>query len=166
MKAATAYAVKHGLLGAIITVFAAPLFAATCNVSTTGVSLGSYTPNQAAALDSVGTVVIECAKDALDALPTTVNYGLEMGRGAGSSFAPREMKSGANKLNYNLYRDASRISVWGDATGGTTSVNATLRLQAPLGTASASHSVYARIFGGQNAVPGAYSDALLVTVVY
>ena len=166
MKASTAYAMKHGLLGAIITAFAAPLFAATCSVSTSGVSLGSYTPNQAVTLDSVGTVVIDCAKDALEALPTTVNYGLEIGKGSSSSFAAREMKSGANKLNYNLYRDASRISIWGDATGGTTNVSGTLRLQAPLGTASASHSVYARIFGGQNAVPCAYSDAILVTVVY
>ena len=149
-----------------IAVLATPVFGVTCSVSTIGVSLGTYIPNQTAATDSAGMVIIDCAKGALDALPTSVNYSVDISRGASLNYAPREMISGVNTLRYNLYRDASRISVWGDTTGGTSNVTAALQLQAPLGTVSGSHSVYGRIFAAQNAVPGAYSDVIIVTVNY
>ncbi len=164
MKFATIQTMRVSILSVFVATLAMPLFGATCNVSTTGVSMGIYTPNQAVPLDSVGSLIIECAKGVLDALPLTVNYAVEIGRGASSTYLPREMTSGAAKLRYNLYRDASRFSVWGNTTGGTANVTGTLQLQ--FGIATASHSIYGRIFGGQNAVPGAYSDAILVTVVY
>jgi spore coat protein U-like protein len=41
-----------------------------------------------------------------------------------------------------------------------------LQLQAPLGTASGTHSLYGRIFGSQNAFPGTYADSVVVTVTY
>lgn len=166
MKFATVQTITAGIFSVIISTLATQLFGATCNVSTTGVSLGTYTPNQAVPLDSAGSLNIECAKGVLDALPLTVNYAVEIGRGASSTYLPREMTSGTARLRYNLYRDASRFSVWGDTTGGTANVTGTLQLPLQFGIATASHSIYGRIFGGQNAIPGAYSDAILVTVVY
>jgi spore coat protein U-like protein len=76
------------------------------------------------------------------------------------------MTGSANKLRYNLYRDALRLNIWGDTTGGTSNLTGSLLLQSPLGTASGVHGVYARIFSFQNAVPGAYADTVVVTVSY
>ena len=43
---------------------------------------------------------------------------ITISRGASATFNPRSMVVGADALNYNLYLDASRTSIWGDGTGG------------------------------------------------
>lgn len=145
---------------------ALPASAATCSVSTSGIAFGAYNPIQAVPVDSAGSMIVSCTKGALDALPMTVNYTVDLSRGNSSSYASREMTSSSRKLYYDLYRDALRIAVWGDSSGGTVNVPGMLQLQAPLGTASGSHAIYGRIFGSQNAVPGAYADSIVVTVSY
>ena len=145
---------------------AMPVFGATCSLTATGVSFGTYIPNQAMPADSAGSMTIACVKGLLDTLPTTVSYSVDISRGRSSSYSPREMTSGANTLRYNLYRDASRLTIWGDTTGGTSNVTGALQLPAPLGSASVMHNVYSRIFAGQNAVPGIYADSIVVTVMY
>lgn len=140
--------------------------AATCSASTSGVAFGAYNPIQAVPVDSAGSVLVNCTKGALDSLPLTVNYSVDLSRGNSSNYASREMTSSARKLYYNLYRDALRIAVWGDSSGGTVNVPGMLQLQAPLGTASATHAIYGRVFGSQNAVPGGYADSIVVTISY
>ena len=147
-------------------VVASPAHAATCNVSTTGISLGLYVPNQPLAADSTGAVNISCNKSALDALPLVVNYSVDISTGSGSSYALRAMTSGVHTLRYNLYREVSRISIWGDTTGGTSNVTGSLLLSQRLGSSSSTHSIYGRIFPDQNVMPGTYVDALLITVTY
>ena len=149
-----------------LALLAMPAFGASCSVTATGVSFGSYIPNQAMPADSAGSMTIVCLKGVLDSLPLTVSYSIDMSRGSSVSYSPREMTSGANTLRYNLYRDALRLSIWGDTTGGTSNVTGALLLPAPLGSASVVHNVYSRIFAGQNAVPGIYADSIIVTVTY
>lgn len=146
--------------------WAGPAIAATCNLATTGVALGVYTPNQAAPADSAASVSITCAKGALDILPLTVAYSVEISTGNSSTYSPREMTSGRNALRYNLYRDALRNSIWGDTTGGTANVTGSLQLQTSPGTASAVHTIYGRIFSSQNATPGVYADTIVITISY
>ena len=143
-----------------------PTFGATCTVSATGVSLGTYTPNQATPVDSVGQITVACIKGLFDTLPANVNYSIDISKGGSSSYSPREMTGGANALHYNLYRDSLRTIIWGDATGGTSSVTGTLQLQPLPGAASNTHNAYSRIFANQNAVPGVYADTLFITVNY
>ena len=149
-----------------LALLAMPAFGASCSVTATGVAFGSYIPNQAMPADSAGSMTIVCLKGVLDSLPLTVSYSIDMSRGSSVSYSPREMTSGANTLRYNLYRDALRLSIWGDTTGGTSNVTGALLLPAPLGSASVVHNVYSRIFAGQNAVPGIYADSIIVTVTY
>lgn len=149
-----------------LALFAAPAFGASCGASTSGVALGRYTPNQASPADSAGSITVTCAEGALDTLPMTVAYSLDIGRGGSSSYSPREMTNGGYALRYNLYRDALRSSIWGDSSGGTANVSGTLQLQSPPAVVSATHNVYARIFAGQNATPGSYADLIVITVAY
>jgi spore coat protein U-like protein len=143
-----------------------PVTAATCNASSTGVSLGSYTSNQLAPVDSVGRINISCEKSALDSLPTTVTYSIDLSRGGSSSYAARDLTGTAGTLHYNLYLDALHSTIWGDTTGGTSDATGTLQLQVPVGSAATTHSIYGRVFGSQNALPGSYGDSIVITVVY
>ncbi|MEO8103246.1 MAG: spore coat U domain-containing protein [Betaproteobacteria bacterium] len=158
--------VMAALSASVLMSLATPLFAATCTASASGVMLGTYTPNQRTPADSAGSIVVTCAKGALDALPMTVNYSLDISIGSSTGYSPREMTSGVNRLRYNLYRDATRISIWGDGSGGTSAVAGALAIQPSPGSASFTHTLYGRIFASQNAVPGSYADTVLVTVSY
>ena len=145
---------------------ATPARATTCSATSSGVALGIYRPNQATPADSAGLVTITCSKDVLETFPVTVNYSVDFSRGSSTNFSPREMTSGTSKLQYNLYSDASRASVWGDTTGGTSRATGSISLQTVLVPVSASHTIYGRIFANQNAVPGNYVDSIVVTIVY
>jgi spore coat protein U-like protein len=76
------------------------------------------------------------------------------------------MSSGPSRLNYNLYRDASRGQVWGDGTASTGVVNATMRFNFFQFSNSASHNAYGRIPAGQSANPGSYADNIVVTITF
>src|SRR6266487_1298814 len=57
---------------------------------------------------------------------------------AKSPFIPRKMVNAGTLLNYNLYTDAARTTVWGDGTGGTVTVSGS-------SNGSTTHTVYGRI---------------------
>lgn len=61
-------------------------------------------------------------------------------------------------LSYNLYIDPTRLLVWGDGSGLTTTVT-NLAL-------SADHTVYGRIPAQQNVTAGSYADLIVVTVTF
>lgn len=63
-----------------------------------------------------------------------------------------------NFLNYELYKDSGRSTVFGNSGGGLLSTGA-----APNGNAR-SFTVYERIPGSQDAPVGAYTDVAIVTI--
>ncbi|MEQ1439345.1 spore coat U domain-containing protein [Fontimonas sp. SYSU GA230001] len=131
-----------------------------CTVSTSPVVFGSYNPISGAAVDSTGTVTVTCTA----VVSISVNYSIALGTGLGGSFAPRRMTSGANTLPYNLYTSASRSTVWGDGSGGTSTVSDGYTLGLLLVTRN--YTVYGRIPASQNVAAGAYADTIVVTVTY
>ena len=90
---------------------------ASCTISTTSVNFGNYNVFGGSDTDSTGTITINCNNMAH-------NISVTLGKGASSSYNPRTMKKGAESLNYNLFRDAARTSVWGD--GGAPSLRQAL----------------------------------------
>lgn len=102
-------------------------------------------------LDSTNTVTVTCTDG------TDYDIGLDAGTGSGATVATRKLTSSGNTLDYTLYQDAPRTTVWGD-TVSTDTVS---------GTASALpaiHTVYGRIGNGQNVPGGVYSDTITITV--
>lgn len=99
----------------------------------------------------MGHVILSCDS------PTNVEVGLSTG--SSGSHANRTMSSAGSEMRYNLYVDSGRTAVWGDGTGGssTVAVNA---------GASENVTVYGRIAPDQNLPAGAYSDMIVVTVTY
>ena len=136
---------------------AAEARAATCGfTAVAGVSFGAYDvfgPN----VDSAGSLGYSCT----GVLPgDTVVITLDIG--GGPSYTPRQMQSGPHRLNYNIYLDATRISIWGDGTGGSV-------LYGPLVPPEAVPVVvpmYGRIPTGQDAMIGTYTDTILVTMSF
>lgn len=119
--------------------------AAACALNVPGMSFGSYDVFNNQPLDSAGNISVTC--------DTATAYSISLGAGNGS-YILRTMLSGAHKLNYNLYTDATRTIVWGDGTGSTAIVSNT--------SVSQTHTVYGRIPAQQNAYVGSYIDTITV----
>jgi spore coat protein U-like protein len=69
--------------------------------------------------------------------------------------------SGAT-LNYNIYADAARSIVWGDGNSGTLVVADAYSLAES--SVTRNYPVYGRIFPGQNAPVGIYTDSIFITL--
>lgn len=119
-------------------------------ISTTPVAFGTYSPVNATPTDSMGTVSYFC--------PGALSPMISINAGSSASFSPRTMLSGASALNYNLYVDAARTTIWGDGTSGTATVAGTVS------TKPVTNDIFGRIFPLQSVAAGSYSDSLIVTI--
>jgi spore coat protein U-like protein len=136
--------------------------ATTCSFTgVPGMGFGTYNDSSASPTDSTTSVVVNCARSAGPADTTVV---LQIGPSATSgSNAPRQMASGANRMNYNLYRDSGRSQVWGQSAGVDTS-GVTIIGIPNNGAKSGTIVIYGRIPAQQNVAAGAYSDTVQLTI--
>jgi spore coat protein U-like protein len=119
--------------------------ASTLNFGTLGVLAGNT--------DQTSTIQVACTNT------TPYNIGLDAGTGSGATVAVRKLTSGGATVNYSLYSDSGRTTVWG-TTIGTDTVAAT-------GSGAAqSYTVYGRIPAQTTPAPGNYADTITVTVTY
>ena len=127
---------------------------ANCTVTSSPIAFGSVNP-LGGNVDATGGITVTCTNG------TAWSADAGVGAGAGATFVARRMTSGANLLNYNIYTDAGRTTVWGDGSGSTATI-------ANTGTGIAQAvTVYGRVPSGQVTVPpGAYADTVAVTVTY
>ena len=126
---------------------------ATCTINSASTlnfgSQGVFTAN----VDQTSTIQVQCTNT------TPYNIGLDAGTGTGATVAVRKMTSGGTTVNYTLYSDSGRTTVWG-TTIGTNTVAAT-------GSGAAqSYTVYGRIPAQTTPAPGTYADTVTVTVTY
>jgi spore coat protein U-like protein len=155
-----------GLMAAAAGVFAAATTAtfqvtanvnAQCNVTTADLAFGAVDP-LGGNVDQTTTVTVKCTKNS----PYTV--GLNAGTTTGATIAQRLMANGADTMQYNLYTDAARTTIWGNSAVAPTWVSGT---GAGLGTAQVL-TVYGRVPTGQtNLAVGSYTEpTITVTVTY
>jgi len=125
---------------------------AACTISTTPVSFGTYNVFSSTPLDSTGSVIFNCDNRA--------NITITLNKGGATTFNPRRMLKGSEALNYNLYLNAARTSIWGDGTGGTQvySDPRTPRNQ------NVTLTVYGRIPAGQDVTAGSYANTITATI--
>jgi len=131
----------------------------SCTVSTTGLAFGVYDQTSATPNDANATVTINCTSVA--SVLSTADIALNAG--GSNSIGARRMASGGNLLNYNVYSNSARTTVWGDGTGGFQVVQVPLN---GLLAFSSSATAYGRIPALQNAPVGTYGDTLTITVTY
>ena len=107
----------------------------------------------AANVDQSSIIQVQCTNT------TPYNIGLNAGVGAGATVAVRKMTSGGATVNYSLYTDVARTTVWGN-TVGTDTVSAT-------GNGGAqNYTVYGRIPPQTTPAPSTYADTITLTVTY
>jgi spore coat protein U-like protein len=82
------------------------------------------------------------------------SFTVSLSSGNGT-IADRRMIGGAAQLSYNLYKDSSRVVIWGDGAGGVSSIGTNVDLP-----------VYGRIPASQNVPANVYLDAITVTVTF
>jgi len=104
-------------------------------------------------VDQTSTIQVQCTNT------TPYNIGLDAGTGAGATVATRKLTGGGATINYSLYSDAARTTVWGITIGSNT--------VASTGTGAAqSFTVYGRIPSQTTPAPATYTDTITVTVTY
>lgn len=144
------------------------LAAADCNVSLSGLAFGTYDQFATIADDSTGSVTVTCTSIGNGGGVTRVNYSVAFSTGASGGYAQRFMTSGAPRLNYNLYVDAARSSIWGNGSAGTQLLTGSLMVGPGVGngTRTATHTVYGRVPAQQDAAVGSYTDAIVLTLTF
>ena len=138
----------------------------TCSVSSPGLAFGSYDVFAAGVTNGNATLTVKCD---LNPPPgnADINYTISLATGSSNSFVQRQMKSGANTFNYNLYTSNAYSVVWGDGTGSTATVSGIMRLKNSNPSQSNTHTVYGQIPALQDvAVANNYQDNVTVTVTY
>ncbi len=125
-----------------------------CSLATTDMAFGNYTASSATAMDISNTLNLTCT----NGLPYTVSLD---GGTTSASVAGRHMTDGAShNLSYFLYTSTARTTLWGDGTGGTSTVAGTGN------GAAQTLSVYGRIPAAQFLSAGSYADRITVTINY
>ena len=126
---------------------------AVCEITANDLDFGAYTAQGATPLQATTLLRATCTPQ------TTYNVGLNEGTSPGATVNARKMVSGANVLNYQLYSDASRTTIWGNTTG-TDTVTGT-------GTGLAvDHTVYGQVPAAQVIPAGDYADTITVRIYY
>lgn len=129
----------------------------SCLVAATNLVFGSYAPSSGNVLNATSVVTATCTAG------TDYEIALDTGSNGSNSgtITTRAMASeSSNYLNYELYLDESRSTVWGDVSSGNTVQNTS----ALLGVNT--HTVYGQIPADQYVPAGLYSDTIQVTVTY
>lgn len=132
-----------------------------CVVAANNLAFGVYDLFSPTPLDSSTTVRVSC----LSLFPPGVDYEVQLSTGQAGSFNTRAMTNGASQLNYNLYSNASRTTVWGDGTAGTSVTTEAYNLP-PFRVRRIDYRIYGRIFPGQSVTSGSYLDTITVTVIF
>lgn len=137
--------------------FAPRAHAASCGFnSVTALAFGTYNVFSSTPTDGVGSFTYQCSL--LQALDSIV---INLSTGSSGSYGARTMKLGASSLNYNLFLDAARMTVWGDKTSGTSNYGPVILTVLPTTV-----QIYGRIPALQNAKAGDYQDTVVVTLLF
>lgn len=132
-----------------------------CTISTTHLNFGSY--QSSSTLDGMTNLSVTCGASIVGA---TISYQIALSPGSSGNFSKRTLKSSSGEnLEYNLYTNASRTTILGDGSGGTSVISDGYLLQL-LFSRTINYSIYGRIPSAQKSKPGTYNDTLIATVTF
>jgi spore coat protein U-like protein len=148
---------------------------ASCGVSSGEVAFGNIELFSGSTASAQGSIIVTCEVIGAPPANNKVDLTIKISIGNGTSYSSRQLfrvlgGSNANeKIDYNLYSQASSGPIWGDGTsGGTVAVGLTISGLSSNGVVNqASRTVYGRIppiTTGKKA--GDYADKLFLIVSY
>jgi len=126
---------------------------AVCEVTASDLVFGTYTAQSGTPLQGTTLLRATCTPD------TNYNIGLNEGTSPGATVNQRNMVSGARTLDYQLYSDSARNTIWGNTTGTDTVTG--------VGTGLAvDHTVFGAVPAAQVVPAGDYQDTVTVRIYY
>ncbi|WP_172963431.1 Csu type fimbrial protein [Thalassospira marina] len=143
------FAVVAGIILVLLAASGSSARASTCTFGITELNFGNVDTLAGTAVDSTATLSISCTGMALGSVRVCPNINAGAG---GSSGGWRQMRNGTGStLDFQLYRDASRSTLWGSAAYPVLGLPPTIDLFAtPItGTATKTVTIYGRIAPGQ-----------------
>lgn len=145
----------------------AALLNPTCTTTATALNFGNYNPFSSGAGTSSSTITVTCSAVVGLFGGGTVNYTIALNSGSSGTYSTRTMRSGTNSLNYNLYTASNYSTIWGDGSGGSSTVSGSGTITLLLSQFTNTHTVYGQIPASQTSVvPGSYTDTINVTLTY
>jgi spore coat protein U-like protein len=128
-----------------------PALAQSCSFSVSNVSFGNVNVLGGAAVDITATMTASCTSSPNVVVRICPNIGAGTG---GATATRRRMQSGANILEYQLYRNSNRTQIWGSYFWSFSSRPPTINLRMNgAGTGSTTQTIFARVFANQQTVP-------------
>ncbi len=152
-----------GVLAFILAVVAAEVAdAQTCSFSITNVNFGNIDVSANTVFDTTATFSANCTGNGNRRIRICPSIGL--GTGGSTTGNPRFLLSGANQLNFNLYSDSARTTVWGSYFWGFAFTPPTIDIQLQNGLGSITRTIFARVSAAQQTKPsGTYISAFTGT---
>jgi len=114
----------------------------------------AYVSGQVDPMDAVGSLYVDC--DAGRRASVRLDQGLNPAPGSTARNPLRRVRNGTRYLNYNLFEDAAHTIVWDDQAPGVKTARAW----------PVTLLVYGRVYGGQTAYNGTYSDTVNARIFF
>ena len=122
-------------------------------MTATDLDFGIHTGQAGSSLQGTALLRATCTPN------SSYNIGLNEGTSPGTTVNQRRMVSGAQVLNYQLYSDARRSTIWGNTTGTGTVTG--------VGTGfSQDHTVVGAVPAAQVMPAVGYADTIAVRIYY
>jgi spore coat protein U-like protein len=134
--------------------------ACTCSASTTSLNFGTYDPASSTPTLATSSVSVNCFSFVV-LMVGTIDIGLTSG--ASGTATTRALMNGTSRLNYNLYEESARTTIWGGLGSGGQLETLTI---GGLLTYTKQLTAYGSIPARQWVKPGTYSDSVVVTVMF
>lgn len=132
----------------------------SCNFSVTNMSFGNADSLSGGYVDTTAEISVTCS-GLLSLATVRICFNINAGSG-GATGSVRHMRNASNHpLNFQLYQNASRTTLWGSTQQPNLGAAPELVLAVPvLGSASASRTIYGRILPNQQNAPTGFYQSL------
>ncbi|HJD60152.1 MAG TPA: spore coat U domain-containing protein [Rickettsia endosymbiont of Omalisus fontisbellaquei] len=148
--------IKNIVIVVLINIIASNAIAlASCSVSVPTVNFGNF--NMGSSRTAMVTASVTCSGIGL-----LVNYTVRFSTGTAGAYNPRQMASGANRLNYNLYKNAAFTQILGNGTSSTVTITDSYLIS--LGPVTRNYTIFASLPSQSPAFAGTYQDTITATV--
>jgi spore coat protein U-like protein len=147
-------------LSTLLCMMGAPAMAQSCSFSISDVNFGTFSTSSNTNVDTTATLTINCTGTSRQRIRICPSIGGGSG-GANANGTIRYMLNGANQMNFNLYSNAARTTVWGSYFWSRPPTPPTIDIRLNnAGSFSRTETIYARVFSGQPSLPaGNYSSS-------
>jgi spore coat protein U-like protein len=136
---------------------------ATCQMSATAISFGTYIPGDGTTLEANSSISIQCTSGT-----PTPTLALNAGASGGTMAHRLMLGPGGATLQYNLYTSSSYTTVFGDGTAGSSTVTVAIGNNSFVTPVKV--SVYGQFLDSAAnrlaAAAGTYTDTVTATLTY